>query len=111
VGNRKSTCNGQGKICLTRLRSLVLVILSAIVPVVAVLITWLTQYQLDGFPLQWRTVGVACQALGCPPATNKYDWTLFTLDVLFYSAIGYGLLLSYTMYHVSKPAGLTPRPN
>ncbi len=77
---------------MTRLRWLAIVILSVIVPVVAVLITWLTQYELDGFPFQWRTLGLACLALGCPPPVDQYDWTAFALDALFYTAIGYSLV-------------------
>jgi len=101
---------------LTRLRLLAIVILSAIVPIVAVLITWLTgistsQYQQGGFPFQWKTLGVYCLLLGCPPPSINYDWTAFALDVLFYSAIGYGLLLGYAMYHASKPAGPMPKQN
>jgi hypothetical protein len=99
---------------LTRLRSLAIVILSAIVPVVAVLITWLTgiltsQYEPGGFPFQWKTLGPRC--LVCPIPSIIYDWTAFALDVLFYSAIGYGLLLGYARYHASKPAGLMPKQN
>jgi len=101
---------------LTRLRLLAIVILSAIVPVIAVLITWLTgistsQYEQGGFPFQWKTLGPRCLALGCPPPSINYDWTAFALDVLFYSAVGYGLLLGYAKYHASKPSGLMPKQN
>ncbi len=100
---------------MTRVRLLAIVILSAIVPVVAVLITWLTgistsQYQQAGFPFQWKTLGPRCLVCPQPPPIN-YDWTAFALDALFYSLIGYGLLLGYATYHASKPAGPVPKQN
>ena len=60
-----------------------------------------------GFPFGWR-LGDYCpiqNTFGCTP----YAWGAFILDVLFYAAVGYGLLLGYVRYHPSEPAGLMPR--
>jgi len=84
---------------------LAIVVLSVIVLVVAVLITWLTQYDEGGFPFQWKTLGVACLALGCPPPTDQYDWTAFALDALLYAAIGYSLLWILVKFAGGKIAG------
>jgi hypothetical protein len=58
-----------------------------------------------GFPLAWKTGG-------CPPPGIEIsqscllaigsDWLGFGLDVMFYTLIGYGLLLAYAKYHVRK---------
>lgn len=54
-----------------------------------------------GFPLAWKTGG-------CPPPGIEFsrscllaigfDWLGFGLDLLFYTIIGSGLLLSYAKY-------------
>ncbi len=80
---------------MTKLRLLAIVILFAIVPAVAVLITWLTEvstspYEQGGFPFQWKTLGPRCLALGCGPPSINYDWTAFALDALFYSKCSSG---------------------
>jgi hypothetical protein len=95
---------------LARLSSLAIVILFVIVPVVAVLITWLTQYEQGGLPFQWKTLGVACLALGCPPPTDQYDWTAFALDALFYAAIGYSLLWILVKFAGGRIAGCPQKP-
>jgi hypothetical protein len=89
---------------------LAIAILSVIVPVDAVPITWLTQYDGGGFPFQWKTLGVACLALGCPPPADQYDWTAFALDAVFYAAIGYSLLLILVKFAGGKIAGFPQKP-
>lgn len=80
-------------------------IFPVLVPVLAVLVTWLTgSVNGQGLPMAWKVTGVACLALGCPKPTDSTDWLGFGLDVIFYAAIGYGLLLVYSRYHVGKPA-------
>ena len=78
-----------------------------LVPPTGVLITLATgflaiNYYSYGFPLPWKSLA----ATGiCPPEpwlqiaachlriAISYDWTYFALDALFYTGIGYGLLL------------------
>ena len=60
-----------------------------------------------GFPLRWKTGG-------CPPPGVEVspscllaigsDWLSFGLDALFYTFIGYGLLLAYAKYRAEKRA-------
>jgi hypothetical protein len=60
-----------------------------------------------GFPFPWKTGG-------CPPPgieISEYcllaigsDWLSFGLDLLFYTLVGYGLLLAYAKYHARKRA-------
>lgn len=60
-----------------------------------------------GFPFAWR-IG------GCPPPGIEIsascllaigsDWLSFGFDVLFYTLVGYGLLLAYAKYHARKRA-------
>src|SRR5713101_6304819 len=64
-----------------------------------------------GLPLQW--------VLGCVPIENIYggcgivaDWSLFWLDALFYTALGYFLFLVY--YRLRSGKGKTrpsPQPS
>jgi len=49
-----------------------------------------------GFPFGWR-LGAYCpiqNIFGCAPV----DWRTFIIDVLFYTALEYGLLLVYARY-------------
>ena len=58
-----------------------------------------------GFPLSWKTGG-------CPPPGIEIsascllaigsDWLSFVLDVIFYTFVGYGLLLAYARYRARK---------
>jgi hypothetical protein len=58
-----------------------------------------------GFPFAWETGG-------CPPpgiAVSEScllaigsDWLSFGLDILFYTLVGYALLLVYAKYHVRR---------
>lgn len=76
------------------------------VPSIGVLITlaagyWASDYHNYGFPLPWKSL----VATGiCPPEpwlqiscylrlATLYNWANFLLDALFYTVIGYGLLL------------------
>jgi hypothetical protein len=62
-----------------------------------------------GFPFGWR-LGPYCpiqNIFGCA----AYNWGAFILDVFFYAAVGYGLILGYAKYRAGKPAGLMPTQN
>jgi hypothetical protein len=58
-----------------------------------------------GFPFPWKTGG-------CPPPGVEisascllaigHDWLSFGLDVLFYTLVGYGLVLGWAKYHAGK---------
>jgi hypothetical protein len=85
------------------------------VPVVAILIAWLSgltasPYDRGGYPLLWKTLGPACLALGCPPPAINYDLTAFALDALFYAAIGYSLVLILVKFARGKIAGFLQKP-
>ncbi len=90
-------------------------LLYSIVPIFAVLITWVTGFlagfQVEqGLPLPWKT-GWGCPGpgLGILCTAISYNWLAFALDVLFYMALGYGLLLGYARYHAGKSAGFPPK--
>ena len=61
-----------------------------------------------GFPLAWKTGG-------CPPPGIEisapcllaigYDWLNFGLDVLFYTLVGYGILLARAKYRAALRLG------
>lgn len=57
-----------------------------------------------GFPVPWKEEAVAyCsplnpQACPTPIHTISYNWFAFAADVLFYTAVGFGLLLIYKKY-------------
>jgi hypothetical protein len=62
----------------------------------------------SGFPFFWETrFCVAILSIlggfGCSPLS--YNWLAFALDVLFYTIVGYGLLLGYGRYHAGKSVG------
>ena len=90
---------------------------------IAVLVTLLTGYFIGnwvfnfggtlywewgyGFPFPWITGG-------CPPPGSGilarcvpigYNWLVFGLDVLFYTAVGYGFLLVYLKVRPRRPKG------
>lgn len=60
-----------------------------------------------GFPLAWKTGG-------CPPPGIEIssscllaigsDWLSFGLDVVFYTLVGYGLLLAFAKYRARRRA-------
>ena len=64
-----------------------------------------------GFPLTWKeNIEFLCsplypQACQSPTYSTQYDWGIFALDVLFYLAVGYGLLFILTKYRGRKPTG------
>ena len=64
-----------------------------------------------GFPLSWKeNIEFVCsplhpQACQSPIYVTQYDWGVFALDVLFYIAVGYGVLFIYAKYHARKPSG------
>ncbi len=76
-----------------------LILIGTFLTLVTVLIgNWMGGY---GFPLAWKTGG--CPPPGIAISTScllaiAYDWLGFGLDILFYTAIGYGLLLAYAKY-------------
>ena len=83
-----------------------------LVPVFAVLFTWFTAFLAgfqvrQGLPLPWKS-GLACPGPGLEffCTAISYDWLAFALDVLFYSAVGYGLLLVYIKFLSGKHASL-----
>ena len=75
-------------------------LLSSFVPV-AILITVVSGLFLlasnlafyYGYPLGWR---LDYCPIAAPFGCSSFYWTAFVLDVLFYSALGYGLLLILT---------------
>ncbi len=84
-------------------RSWTLLIIS--IPILAVLITWLTGFWTpysiyeSGFPFSWETrecVAILSIQGGFSCTPIAYNWTLFLLDLAIYSAIGYSILFGYT---------------
>src|SRR5437867_12352703 len=73
-----------------------LILIGTFLTLVTVLIgNWIGGY---GFPLAWKTGGCPPPGLAISPScllAIAYDWLGFGLDILFYTAIGDGLLLSY----------------
>ncbi len=75
-------------------------ILYLLIPVLAVLTTWAggfwarsTDGNLEyGFPLPWKAV----ELIPSPMPPTSYNWGFFFLDVVFYAAIGYGIVFLYT---------------
>jgi hypothetical protein len=74
-----------------------------LVPLLAVLITWITGFwgrgiyggiSDYGFPFPWKTVEFLPVCNLCPEPTS-YNWGFFLLDVVLYAAIGYGILFCY----------------
>ncbi len=89
-------------------RSLPKGILYSMVPMFAVLITWVTGFLAgfqfeQGLPLPWKT-GWGCPgpSLGVLCTVISYNWLAFGLDVLFYTAVGYGSIFVYTRYHATN---------
>jgi len=62
-----------------------------------------------GFPLPWKYYPILGRltCLTCPPIPPSYNWFLFTLDVCFYMAIEYAVLLVYVKYHADKRSAQT----
>ena len=66
-----------------------------------------------GFPFAWKTGGCPPPGIGisasCLLAIGS-DWLSFGMDVVFYTIVGYGLLLAYANYRarrrVTRPVGI-----
>ena len=82
-----------------------LILIGAVFTLATVFVgNWTSGY---GFPLAWKTGG-------CPPPGIEisascllaigYDWLSFGLDVLFYTFVGYGLVLVYAKYRARRTA-------
>lgn len=84
-----------------------MLILYSLVPVLAFMITWLTGFfwiYAQGFPIPWEAIN--CTEVPAPYSVcgpGSYYWPLFGFDVIFYSVIGYALVLTYLRYHGGKP--------
>jgi len=84
--------------------------LYVIVPVLAVLTTWATGFwgnpgsgpEEYGFPLPWKTVGLVPTCFMCP-LPMSYNWGFLVLDVAFYAAIGYGVVLFHELLVRKQP--------
>ena len=73
---------------------------------IAAAVTFATVFILNpyggyGFPLAWKREG--CPAPGIAVTTScllaiGYDWLSFSIDVVSYTAVGFGLLLAYRRY-------------
>ncbi len=74
-----------------------------VIPVLAVLTTWTTGFwgrvgngaTEYGLPLPWKTEQIVPTCNMCPLPTS-YNWSFFILDIAFYTAIGYVIVLLYT---------------
>lgn len=70
-----------------------------LVPFVSVLVTLLSglaAYYNQGLPLPWKNV-IVCAGPGVEFACYilMFSWIAFALDAVFYTTIGYGLLLAW----------------
>ena len=87
---------------------LILVTIAIIITLITGLVVLVGNSFYFGIPLGWRLDYCPLfnpYGYGCPP----YVWGAFVVDVLFYSAVGYGLLFGYFRYHASKPVGPPPK--
>jgi hypothetical protein len=79
----------------------------SIVLVLAVLVTWATSFLglflEHGLPFAWKFGGCpGPHILMACVLDITYDWAAFGLDVLFYTTMGYGLILVYKNYQARK---------
>ncbi len=92
------------------------VLVAVIIPLLAVLVTWTTgylyiSYGLGGFPAPWaRFVYQMCPLIVCPvgPLSRcllcdvskivgvNIDWLPLSVDILFYTGIGYSMILAFS---------------
>src|SRR2546430_13003026 len=86
-----------------RTRILSVIVLTMLAVPIALLTSLWAPYSTyeSGFPFSWETRG--CVAIlnllgefGCTPIS--YNWWTFLVDVLFYTAVGCGLLFAYANY-------------
>jgi len=95
----------------TRILSVIVLTMLA-VPITLLTSLWAPYSMYEsGFPFSWETRG--CVAIlnplggfGCTPIS--YNWWAFVVDVLFYAAVGCGLLFAYANYHEGKRALILP---
>ena len=96
-----------------RTRILSVIVLTMLAVPIALLTSLWAPYSTyeSGFPFSWETRG--CVAIlnplgefGCTPIS--YNWWAFVVDVLFYTAVGCGLLFAYANYHEGKRALILP---
>jgi len=90
-----------------------LILVVVIIPLLAVFVTWATgylsiAYGLGGFPAPWRELvfqicplGRLCPLSGCTCDTSKIvqvniDWLSLGVDILFYTGIGYSMILVFS---------------
>ena len=86
-------------------------LVAGIIPVLAVLVTWATGYLyissgLGGFPAQWaRLVFQPCPLIVCTrelcicdmsKIVVNVDWLSLGVDILFYTGIGYSIVLVFS---------------
>ncbi len=92
-----------------RTKILSVIVLTMLAVPIALLTSLWAPYSIyeSGFPFSWETRG--CVAIlnplggfGCTPIS--YNWWAFVVDVLFYAAVGCGLLFAYANYHEGKRA-------
>ena len=86
-------------------------LVTGVIPVIAILFTWATGYLFvsfgsGGLPLPWRELVfqscpliIACQSNICTCISRivqvNFDWLSFAIDVLFYTGVGYSMVLAY----------------
>ena len=95
-----------------------------IIPVLAVLVSWTTGYLYfayggGGFPAPWRELVFSYSpAYTCPTILEvacifnrivqvNIDWVSLGVDILFYTAIGYSLVIVLSWARPAKQAGAT----
>lgn len=64
----------------------------------------IVRVSLYGFPFPWRLI--VCETIPCGVLVN---WSLFGLDVVFYVAVQYGLIIFYEIRSGKLPRPLSPR--
>ena len=87
--------------------ALTLVAIAIIITLITGLVVLVRNSFYFGIPVGWRLdyCPILAALYACPP----YNWGAFVLDVLFYTALGYGLVLGYARYHASKSLGFPPK--
>ena len=96
-----------------RTRILSVIVLTMLAVPIALLTSLWAPYSMyeSGFPFSWETRG--CVAILNPlgrfgGTPISYNWWAFVVDVLFYAAVGCGLLFAYANYHEGKRALILP---
>jgi len=104
-------------------------LVAVIIPVLAVLVTFATGYLIissgiGGFPVPWAGLVfqpcpllIACTSRGCPICDSSkiiqvnYDWLSFGVDILFYTAIGYSVVLFFSWARPTKSSQQPTNPS